>query len=111
MTGKTRLGNYSEIVFLLLLLLHLVLLAHASLAQSVYTMNSLPASSEGWSLAYAPEQVEDKWGFYAESGPEPIRHHQSVRILERAIIPWRRAIDGLRPPLDTCHERRVRASL
>ena len=20
--------------------------------------------------AYAPEQVEDKWGFYAESGPE-----------------------------------------
>ena len=22
--------------------------------------------------AYAPEQVEDKWGFYAESGPEPI---------------------------------------
>ena len=21
---------------------------------------------------YAPEQVEDKWGFYAESGPEPI---------------------------------------
>jgi hypothetical protein len=22
--------------------------------------------------AYAPEQMEDKWGFYAESGPEPI---------------------------------------
>jgi hypothetical protein len=22
--------------------------------------------------AYAPKQVEDKWGFYAESGPEPI---------------------------------------
>jgi hypothetical protein len=50
---------------------------------------------------YAPEQVEDKWGFYAESVP----------TLERAIIPWRRAIDGLRSPLDTCYERRVRASL
>ena len=23
-------------------------------------------------FAYAPEQVEDKWGFYAESGPKPI---------------------------------------
>jgi hypothetical protein len=37
-----------------LLLLHLVLLAHASLAQSVYTMNSLPVSSEGWSLPGRP---------------------------------------------------------
>jgi hypothetical protein len=44
----------SEIVFLLLLLLHLVLLVHASLAQSVYTMNSLPVSSEGWSLPSRP---------------------------------------------------------
>ena len=41
-------------MFLLALLLHLVLLAHASLAQSVYTMNSLPASSEGWSLPSRP---------------------------------------------------------
>jgi hypothetical protein len=52
--GKDRLGNYSEIVFSLLLLLHPVLLAHASLAQSVYIMNSLPVSSERWSLPGRP---------------------------------------------------------
>jgi hypothetical protein len=51
---EIRLGDYSEIVFLLLLLLHLVLLAHASLAHSVYTMNSSPVSSEGWSLPDRP---------------------------------------------------------
>jgi hypothetical protein len=45
---RPRLGNYSEIAFLLLLLLH------PSLAQSVYTMNSLPVSSEGWSLPGRP---------------------------------------------------------
>jgi hypothetical protein len=36
--------------------------------------------------ASAPEQVEDKWGFYAESGLN--------RTLERAIIPRRCATDG-----------------
>src|SRR5271163_4989955 len=62
--------------------------------------------------AYAPGQVEDKWGFYAESGPESITvHHQSVRTPERAIMPRRCATDGLQSPLDTCHERRVRVSL
>ena len=35
---------------MLLLLLYLALLVHASLEQSVYAMNSLPVSSEGWSL-------------------------------------------------------------
>ena len=44
-------------MFSLLLLLHLVLLAHASLTQSVYTMNSLPVSSEGWSLPGRPTML------------------------------------------------------
>ena len=39
---------------LLLLLLHLTLLAHASLAQSACTMNNLPAFSVGWSLPGHP---------------------------------------------------------
>ena len=45
---------YSKIALSSPPLLYLVLLAHASLAQSVYTMNSLPVSSEGWSLPGRP---------------------------------------------------------
>jgi hypothetical protein len=55
--GKICLGNYSEIVVLLLLLLHLALLAYASLRQLVYTMNSLPVSSVGWSLSGRPTML------------------------------------------------------